>query len=106
FGTVDTAATVEGALGPQKLRSIQPCLVVAPQHMAIATLEPHVELAIGRRVLQRYRVVAVYRIVLIGIDPPQQGTRILCRHSLEEVLDLVLARVGRGRQEVLSLDLA
>src|SRR5690606_15708336 len=39
FGTVDTAATVEGALGPQKLRSIQPRLVVPPQHMAIATLE-------------------------------------------------------------------
>ena len=74
--------------------------------MAFATLQADIELAARRRVLKCRRVIAIDGIIFFRVDARQEVARVLAVETAEEVFDLVLARVGRRRQQIFALDLA
>src|SRR5690606_37613268 len=100
------AGAIERPVRPQELGTGDAGLEIAPQDVAVAALEPDIELAVGRRVLDHGRIVAIDRIVVVGIELAQQMARILVAEIAEQAAQLVLAGIGRRRQEGLALDLA
>ena len=98
--------TVEPALDQGQLVVHVADLEVAPEGMVLALVQLDEELAQGRRRLLDGAVVAEGRVVVVGIDAPEERVRRLVEEVAEEVLDRPLARVGARRQLPVLAELA
>ena len=89
---------IEATLIADQFRTVQLGLEVTPHRLGILALGADVETAIGRRVLDGRRVIAVDRIVPLGVETAEQRARVLFVELVEQVRQLLLARVGRRGQ--------
>ena len=106
LGIPDQIGAVEPAAVLGQLGAGPGGLEVAPHDVGAVVFDADEELPLGRRIVDAGAVVAIDRIVAIGIDPPQQIGGILGIEVREQVLDWLLAGVGASGQQVLPEDLA
>src|SRR5690606_8927536 len=78
----------------------------APHDMAGAALQPDIEFALSRRVIDHGRAVAIDGVELVGIDAAQYLLRVFGQDACEYLVDRGLTGISRGRQQVFPLDLA
>jgi len=98
-----------GVRHPVKIPAIQPAVdlcelvvdvvdpEIAPQAVIVVALRFHIELPERRRELLRGAVVAVGRVVIRGIDAPEQRVGRLVEEVAEQVFDRRLAGIGARR---------
>ena len=83
FRPVARLGAIEAARKLQQIGTAPGGLEVAPHDMGIALLQLDVKLSLCRRIVDRGAVVAVNRVVEIGIDVAQQVARVFCREICE-----------------------
>ena len=79
---------------------------VAPQRLVAVPVHAHVETTLAVDVAVGGGVVAVHRVVGVGIEPPEDVLRVGVPEAVEQLRDFAFARVGLGRHQIASLDLA
>ena len=97
---------VKSALVAGQFDALDAGLEIAPHHVAAAPVDPHIELAGSRRILLDQRVIAIDRIIVVGIEPPQKLARILLVHIGKQRIEVFLVGIERCRDDVTALDLA
>ena len=99
-------AAVEAAHVLAVLGAREPGGEVAPQRLALVPVHAHVHAALGVHVAVGGGVVAVHRVELVRVQAAEHVARIGVQETVEQLADLVLARVGLRRDEVAALHLA
>ncbi|EEF93605.1 hypothetical protein CATMIT_01763, partial [Catenibacterium mitsuokai DSM 15897] len=79
---------------------------VAPHRLVLVPVHAQVQLALGVDVAIGVGVVAVDRVVQVRIQAAEDVLRVGVEEAVEQALDLVLARIGLGGDQVLALHLA
>ena len=97
---------VKSALVTGQFDALDTGLEIAPHHMAAAAIDPHIELAGGRCILLDQRVVAIDRVIVVGIEPPQELARILLVHVGKQRIEVFLVGIECRRDDIAALHLA
>ena len=98
--------TIEAPVVAHEFRPVDGGLEVAPHDVAVAAFQPHVEFAVGWRIVSYGAVVAINGIVFVRIEVPQQVMRVLAHEVREQMVDRLVARIGGRRQQRVATDLA